>query len=148
MEVTKGKMKHIDSGSELVFGINPSQFELSQTFDFALEPRIASPSPLVSFRCGGAATLKFSLVFDRDAGAAEDAIKKVQRFLQEAHQVDTETQTVSAVDIKLGSMAFRGFIRSYRFTATRFDPKGEPLSARLDMELISDGSYEAGKGNA
>ena len=77
-------------------------------------------------------------------GQLEPGIKTVQAFLLDLNQIDDATASVSPVEFKMGSVVFKGFVRLFRWTATRFDPKGEPLSARLDLELVSDGSYESG----
>lgn len=144
MEVTKGKLKNVKSGKDLVFALNPTQYELNQRNDFDLEPQLGQNHPLVAFRCGGATVLNFSLCFDRDAGVAEEGIQGVRTFLQEAGKIDSETIAPSPLQFKMGGFEFQGFLRSYRLIATRFDPKGEVLSCRLDAELLSDGSFEEG----
>jgi len=144
MEVTKGKMKNTKSGKELPFALNPTQYELCQSNDYALETQLAQTHPLVAFRCGGATVLKFSLIFDRDAGVSEDGISTVQAFLSDAGQVDAETSSPSPIEYRMGSFTFQGYLRSYRLLAVRFDPKGEPLCLRLDAELLSDGTFEKG----
>jgi hypothetical protein len=144
MEVTKGKLKNTKTGKEIAFAANPAQYELSQNYDFAIETQLAKPAPLVAFRCGGAATLKFGLSFERDMGLAEDALKSVQAFLADLNQIDEETASVSPVEFKMGSLAFRGYVRGFRWTASRFDPKGDVMGGKLDMELVSDGTYEKG----
>lgn len=147
MEVTKGKLKNTKSGKECVFAANPSQYELAQSYDFAMETQLAQSAPLVAFRCGGAATLSFALVFDRDMGIADDSLKNVQGFLAELNEVDPDTASVPVIEFKMGALLFKGYVRSYRWNVNRFDPKGEPLSARLELELISDGTYEKGAGS-
>ncbi len=145
MEVTKGKLKNTKSGKELVFGSNPTQYEISHSNDFAIETQLAQCAPLVSFRCAGAASLRVQLVFDQDAGAKEGTLGEVASFLQELNQVDGETASVPPAEFKMGSTVFRGFLRSYRWNPTRFNPKGEPTAAHLSVELLSDGSYEKGE---
>ncbi len=144
MEVTKGKLKNAKSGKEIAFAANPAQYELSQSYDFAMETQLAQSAPLVAFRCGGAAVLKFNLCFDRDMGLSDDAIKNVQTFLSDLNQIDADTASVSPVEFRMGSLAFKGYVRGFRWTANRFDPKGEPVGGKLDMELVSDGTYEKG----
>lgn len=139
MEITKGKMKNLKEGKEITFAINPSQYELSKSFDFTFEPLLAKSSPLIAFRCGGVSVLKFQLCFDTDMGLEENALKNVQGFLKGLNAIDPDTASVPPVEFKMGSTVFKGFVRTYRWLVTRFDPKGEPLSAVLDVEMVSDG---------
>ncbi len=142
MEVTKGKLKNCKTGTEVVFGCNPEQYELSQNYDFAYEPQVGMPAPMVAFRCGGAAAFRVQLFFDTDMGISSEAIHSVRKFFIELNEIDSETMSVSPVEFKMGSTLFRGFVRGYRCTSTRFDPKGEVLSMRVEIELVSDGTYE------
>ena len=57
--------------------------------------------------------------------------------MKELDQIDEQTASVSPIEFKMGSYVFNGFIRGYRWMVNRFDPKGEALSALLDVEMIS-----------
>lgn len=144
MEVTKGKLKNTKSGKELTFAINPTHFELSQSYDYSMEPQLAQPCPLVAFRCGGAAILKFGLNFDRDAGLPENGLSQVQSFLSDLNKIDESTASVPVVEFKMGATVFQGYVKQYRYRTTRFDPKGEAMGASLDLELVSNGNLEKG----
>lgn len=142
MEVTKAKLKNLESGKEIVLAVNPSSYELSRNFDFVLEPRLAQSAPLVAFRNGGAAALKLQLLLDQDVPKGSDALKQAREFLTDLPKIYEKTASVSPVEFKMGALSFQGYIRSYRFTAKRFDPKGEPTSAVLDLELIAGADEE------
>lgn len=144
MEVTKGKLINLTSKAELVFGINPSEYRIDSAFDFVVEPRLGKPSPVVAFRSGGGTVLGFSVMLDKDA---DDKLSfaKVDTFLKSLHKVEDATLSVPKVQLKYGALAFSGFVKKYEFRAYRFDAKGEVSGARVDFEILSDGSYEGGE---
>ena len=139
MQVTKGSLKNSKSGKQITFPINPSNYELSRSFDFQIESYLGGKDPLVAYRCAAPATFKVRLQLDRDVAKGEEALKDAQAFLEDASTVYEDTASTSPVEFKMGTITFAGFIRSFRWTAQRFDPKGEPTSAVLDLELIGGG---------
>lgn len=137
-----GKLVNLETKKELPFSLNPIEYTVSRGFEFQVEPRLGQSGPVVAFRCGGAATLNFELLFDKDADTKCD-ISKVESFLKELNKIPDATRTVAAVEFHMGSFSFKGFIQSYSLQKLRFDNKGEATSAKLSAGMISRGDYEA-----
>ncbi len=145
MEVTKAKLKNLESGKEIVLAVNPASYELSRSFDFVVEPRLAQAAPLVAFRSGGVAALKIQLIVDQDVPKGTESLKQTREFLADLPKVYEASASVSAVEFKMGALSFQGFVRSFRWTVKRFDPKGEPTSGVLDLDLIAGSEEEGGR---
>jgi hypothetical protein len=143
MEITRGKLTNLQSKTDLAFSINPSEVQLQQNFDYLVEPRVGKAEPVVSYKTMGPASLSFQVVFDKDADDKAN-VGKVQSFMKALGKVDTETRSVPGVQFKLGTMEFNGYVKSYTSRAVRFDNKGDATSVRLEVAIISDGSYEKG----
>jgi hypothetical protein len=94
-EPTAGKLKNTVTNEELPFSMNPAEYHLSRGFDYAVEPCLGQPAPLVAFRSGHAAELSFHLIFDRDADRNADP-KKAIAFVRALGNVDAASQSGSA----------------------------------------------------
>ncbi len=141
MEVTKGKLVNQTTKGELLFAINPSEYRIETGFDYAVEPRVGQPASVVAFRSGSPTKLSFTLILDKDA---DDKLNfsKVDQFLKSLHKVEDATQSVPKVQFKMGALHFTGFVRRYDLRVFRFDAKGEMSGAKVDFEVLSDGTYE------
>lgn len=143
-EPTAGKLKNMVTGEELPFAMNPTDYAVTRGFDYAVEPCLAQPAPLVAFRSGHAAEMAFHLVFDRDVDKNAD-LKKVAAFVKKLGEVDSATKSVPAIEFQLGSFVFRGYPRTLSFAPYRFDGQGNPTGAKVDVSLLSNGDYEHGR---
>jgi len=144
VEPTAGKLKNSVSGEELPFAMNPTEYNVTRGFDYAVESCLGQPAPLVAFRSGHAAEISFHLTFDRDIDKNLD-LKKVSAFLRALGKVDAATKSVPVVEFTLGSFVFRGYPRQLAFGPYRFDGQGNPTGARIDISLLSNGDYEHGR---
>jgi hypothetical protein len=140
-ETAKGKLTNKDSNEALAFSLNPSEVKMSRTFDLEVEPCLGSPSPIVSFRCGGATQLSFCIRFDKDADPGCDPAK-VETFLKSLNKIKSDTRSAPKLEFTLGGLKFVGYAQTYTTTRHRFDDKGEATSLSLDLSLISTGEYE------
>ena len=138
MEPTLGKLKNRDTGEELGFVINPTDYRLARTLDYTVEPCLGQAAPVVAYRSGGAAELHFELIFDKDAEPKSD-LQKVQTFLNGVNKVQAGTKSVPVLEFNLGTFRFSGYARQYQYHPTRFDAQGNPTSARLALGLLSNG---------
>ena len=141
---SKGKLTNAVTNESLAFHINPTQYTLSQSFGFHVEPCLGQPAPLVSFRSGEAATLAFQLIFDKDAEKDSDP-KKLATFFKNLNKIDEPKKSVAEVVFTYGSFTFRGYVSKYTLTHTRFDAQGAATSATADVVLLSGGGYESAK---
>ncbi|MBI4403749.1 MAG: hypothetical protein HY537_06295 [Deltaproteobacteria bacterium] len=141
MESAKGKLTNKETGNSLVFSINPSEFRLSKGFEFEVQPCLGQSAPLVSFKSGGAGTLTFQLVFDKDADSQCD-LKKVTSFLKSLNTIKESTKSVPLVEFSMGSFTYLGYVAKYVADATRFNNQGDPTCVRLDVTLISNAEQE------
>lgn len=144
MEPTPGKLKNRDTGEELAFALNPTEYRLARSLEYTVEPCLGQAAPVVAYRSGGAAELGFELVFDQDAEPRGE-VKKVQTFLQNLNKVQAGTKSVPLVEFTLGTFTFRGYVRQYTYRPVRFDAQGNATSARLACTVLSNGDYENGK---
>lgn len=143
-EPTAGKLKNLVTNDELAFAMNPTDYQVTRGFDYAVEPCLGQPAPLVAFRSGFAAEMNFSLLYDRDVDKAID-LKKVTAFVRELGKVDPKTKSVPAIEFSYGGFVFRGFPRTLGFAPYRFDAEGHPTGAKLTVSLLSNGDYEHGR---
>jgi hypothetical protein len=143
-EPTAGKLKNTVTSEELPFSMNPAEYHLSRGFDYAVEPCLGQPAPLVAFRSGHAAELSFHLIFDRDADRNADP-KKAIAFVRALGNVDAASQSVPAVEFQFGGFVFRGYPRQLSIAPYRFDAEGNPTGAKIDVSLLSNGDYEHGR---
>lgn len=140
-ETAKGKLTNKDSNEALAFSLNPTEVKMSRTFDLAMEPCLGAPAPIVSFRCGGATQLSFTVRFDKDADSSCDPAK-VETFLKSLNKIKDTTRSAPKLEFTMGSLKFIGFAQTFTTTRHRFDDKGETTSISLDMALVSTGEYE------
>jgi hypothetical protein len=141
MDTNKGKLKNLRTGDELAFPMNPSEYAIEQGLRFDSQNVLGSSSPVVEYTGGGPARLTFRVNFDQDLGECPK-FKEVLDFLKKTSVPDAETHSVPSVEFAMGTHRFAGFLRTYRLQCARFSPQGEVVSASLDAELISDGSFE------
>ncbi len=144
METTSGKIKNRDTGEELVFSVNPTEYHFSRNFDYNVEPCLGQAAPMVSYRSGGASELTSQLIFDQDADSKLD-IKKLNTFVKNLNKISTDTKSTPLLEFSMGSFVFAGYARRLSFHGVRFDARGDVTSARLDLALVSNGDYENGK---
>lgn len=142
--MTKGKLTNAVTNETLAFGINPSQYTLSQSFGFNVEPCLGQAAPLVSFKSGELTTLHFQLIFDKDAEKEADP-KKLTAFFKALNKIDEPKKSVPEVTFTYGSFTFRGFVSKYTIQHLRFDAQGTPTSASADVTMLSSGGYESAK---
>lgn len=140
-ETAKGKITNKDSNEALAFSLNPTEVKMGRTFDLQVEPCLGSPAPVVSFRCGGATQLSFSVRFDKDADSACDPAK-VETFLKGLNKIKADTRSAPKIEFTLGTLKFTGFAQNYSTVRHRFDDKGEATSISLDLSILSTGEYE------
>lgn len=138
---TLGKLSNTETGKELSFSINPTEFVMNRSFEFQLEPQLGQPAPLVAFRCGGLTNLSFDLVFDQDADKDCD-LKKVEAFLADLNTINKDTRSVAPLEFTMGSFGFKGYMSAYTLQAVRFNEQGDATSLRLSASLISTGEFE------
>jgi hypothetical protein len=140
-ENTKGKITNKDSGESLAFSLNPTEVRIARNFDLAIEPCVGAPSPVVAFRCGGAAVLSFQVKFDKDADNQCDPAK-VETFLKALNKIKDATRSAPKIEFHLGKLTFMGFVSTFTTVRHRFDDKGDATSLSLDMSVVSTGEYE------
>jgi hypothetical protein len=141
MDVSLGKIKNAETGETLTFQMNPGTYRVDHSLDYKTNSVLGSAAPVVSYRSGGPAVLSFNLVFDVDLGG-KDLVKKVLPFFKGAQTVQASTRSVSALEFRMGTFQFTGYLRRYRYSAERFDSKADPMAIAVEAELISDGSFE------
>jgi len=142
--MTKGKLTNAVTNESLALAINPSQYSLTQSFGFNVEPCLGQPAPLVSFKSGELTTLSFQLTFDKDAQKEADP-KALATFFKNLNKIDEPKKSVPEVTFSYGSFTFKGYVSKYSLNHTRFDDKGAPTSATADVTMISSGGYENAK---
>jgi len=144
MELVKGKLKNKDTGSELEFSLNPTDYTLHRSFEFGIEPCMGQSAPVIGFRSGSLSHLSFNLVFDKDADK-QCAPASVLSFLKDLNKVDEASRSVGEIQFQLGNFSFIGFILEYTYQPSRFDNEGKPMCVRADFKMISNGEFEDGK---
>lgn len=143
MDVTQGKLKNTKSGDTLAFSVNPAEYHLDQVFEYRAHSCLGVTEPMVNFQSSGPALLSFKLVFDSDLGSP-DSVAKVFEFVSKARTVDPESRSVPSLQFRMGKFDFKGFLKRYRYTAQRFDSKGEPTAVCLEADMVADSSVEGG----
>jgi hypothetical protein len=121
-------------------------YRLDHSLDYKVSPVLGSSAPVVSYRSGGPAVLTFRLIFDVDLGGKE-TVKKVLPFLKQSQTVQQSTQSVPVLEFRMGVFHFKGYLKRYRYSVSRFDSKADPMAISMEAEIVSDGSYE-GEGGA
>lgn len=143
-EAALGKLKNLATNEELAFPMNPTEYHLSRGFDYAVEPCLGQPAPVVAYRSGHAAELSFQLLFDQDAERTAD-VKKLVTFVKGLGKIHAETKSVPVVEFAMGTLLFRGYPRQLVLHPYRFDAHGNATGARLEISLLSNGDYEHGR---
>lgn len=140
---SQGKLKNLENDKELRFSMNPAEFKLSKSYDFASEPWLGKSHPCLSFRSGNLAQLTFVLIFDRDTDDKCQP-KLAESFVKDLNQINENTQSVAQVEFVLGSFSFRGYVSQYSLQAYAFDSKADVRGLKIDFTLLSTGEYESG----
>ena len=144
MESASGKLKNKDTGEELPFSLNPTEYHLTRAFTFAVEPCLGQSSPVLSFQSGMPTELSCQLIFDEDADSKLDS-GKVHTFIGHLNHVNPDTKSVPLLEFSMGGFVFRGYTRSFSFHPVRFNAKGDATSSRFEFTLLSNGDYENAK---
>lgn len=143
-EPTPGKLTNMVTKEELPFALNPTDYQVNRGFDYAVEPCLGQPAPLVAYRSGHAAEMSVGLLYDRDVDKNTD-LKKVAAFVRALGKVDAASKSVPAVEFSYGGFVFRGYPRTIGFAPYRFDAQGNPTGAKVTVSLLSNGDYEHGR---
>lgn len=138
METAKGKLTNKEDGQVLKFSVNPTSYQLTRAFDYAVEPKLGEGHPVVAYRSAGASQLSFHLHFDKDIDRDFNS-ETILKFLTALGKIHETKASTPALEFNFGSVTFTGYASQVTLQATRFDAQGNPVRLGLDLTLLSSG---------
>ena len=135
---------------------NPSEYNISETVNYAEKNIPGTPGPITQFVSGASASLSLSLTFDTydtPVNGVRESEQKAELTQQKARQpadvsqltrrvadlvaIDGSLHRPPMVTFSWGALSFKGVVTDLKQTFTMFLPNGMPVRARVELTLKS-----------
>lgn len=156
LEKAKLTVEREGKSESFLVQFNPSEYNISETVNYAEKNIPGTPGPITQFVSGASASLSLSLTFDtydtpvngvRESGQKAELTQQKARQPADVSQLTRRVADLVAIDGSLhrppmvtfswGALSFKGVVTDLKQTFTMFLPNGMPVRARVELTLKS-----------
>lgn len=156
LEKAKLTVEREGKSESFLVQFNPSEYNISETVNYAEKNIPGTPGPITQFVSGASASLSLSLTFDTydtPVNGVRESEQKAELTQQKARQpadvsqltrrvadlvaIDGSLHRPPMVTFSWGALSFKGVVTDLKQTFTMFLPNGMPVRARVELTLKS-----------